>query len=230
MTRTLGIKALCISFIILCGTICFNITSVNAQDCTFTLSRTSITIPAIGAGGTSEPRGKVDPGYPVSITASKGSCPWAATSSVSWITPSPASGTGSGRTNLTVAPNTSGSQRTGTIQIGGQTLTVTQGAATQSTCSIAISPVNKTFDPKDGKGTIAVTTDAGCSWTASTKENWIHITSEASSKGKGTVQYTVDQNQGAQRTGTIMVADKTVTVSQKGSKSQKSDTKKPIRK
>jgi hypothetical protein len=107
---------------------------------------------------------------------------------------------------------------------------VTQGAATQSTCSIAVSPANKTFDPKGGKGTIAVTTDAGCSWTASTKEDWIHITSGASSKGKGTVQYTVDQNQGAQRTGTIMVADKTVTVSQKGSKSQKSDTKKLIRK
>lgn len=56
-------------------------------------------------------------------------CPWTATSDASWITiASGGSGTGDGVVRYTTATNTSGAARTGTITIGGQPFTITQGA------------------------------------------------------------------------------------------------------
>jgi hypothetical protein len=56
-------------------------------------------------------------------------CYWTATSAVGWITLSEW-GAGSRTLNFTVAPNTSGSTRTGTLTIGGRTHTVTQASGT----------------------------------------------------------------------------------------------------
>jgi hypothetical protein len=55
------------------------------------------------------------------------SCDWTAVSNDSWITvTSGSSGTGSGTVTYSVAANTTGSTRTGTMTIGGETFTVTQ--------------------------------------------------------------------------------------------------------
>ena len=54
-----------------------------------------------------------------------------------------------------------------------------------------------------------------CAWSAKTKTPWIHIISGASSKGSGAVQYTVDENRGAKRKGTITVSGKTFSIGQK---------------
>jgi FG-GAP repeat protein/all-beta uncharacterized protein len=57
------------------------------------------------------------------------SCPWTAQSNASWITiTSGASGAGNGNVGFTVAANT-GPQRTGTMTVGGQTVTVSQDSA-----------------------------------------------------------------------------------------------------
>ena len=62
-------------------------------------------------------------------------CIWTATSNVSWITiTSGNSGTGNGLVNYLVSAN-SGSQRIGTMTIGGQTFTVSQEGSTSSECS-----------------------------------------------------------------------------------------------
>ncbi|RLI01226.1 hypothetical protein DRO38_05415, partial [Candidatus Bathyarchaeota archaeon] len=45
---------------------------------------------------------------------------------------------------------------------------------------------------------------------------WIHITSGSSGTGSGTVNYSVDENTGSARTGTITIADQTFTVTQSG--------------
>jgi hypothetical protein len=63
----------------------------------------------------------------VSVTTTSG-CAWTASSRVSWITvTSGASGTGNGSVAFSVAANPGGT-RDGTLSIGGQTFTVTQGA------------------------------------------------------------------------------------------------------
>ena len=64
-----------------------------------------------------------------------------------------------------------------------------------------------------GSGSFTVTTGTGCTWSAATAASWIHVTS-GSGTSSGTVNYTVDANTGAARTGTITVDDRTYAVTQ----------------
>jgi hypothetical protein len=65
----------------------------------------------------------------VTVSPTSSSCSWTAVSNDSWITiTSGSSGIGSGTVSYSIAANTTGSSRTGTITIGGQTFTVTQTA------------------------------------------------------------------------------------------------------
>jgi formylglycine-generating enzyme required for sulfatase activity len=71
---------------------------------------------------------KSSPGVVTVIPASS-SCSWTAASNASWITiTSGSSLTGSGTVTYSVAANTTGSSRTGTITVAGSTITVTQTA------------------------------------------------------------------------------------------------------
>ncbi len=63
----------------------------------------------------------------VTLNLGNATCGWSATSNASWLTPPASSGT-SATLGVSVAANTTGVQRTGTLTISGQTITVTQGA------------------------------------------------------------------------------------------------------
>lgn len=68
-------------------------------------------------------------GGAVAITVTTGStCNWTAASNAAFITVSPASGTGNGTVTATVAAG-SGPERSGTLTVAGQTVTITQTAA-----------------------------------------------------------------------------------------------------
>ena len=60
-----------------------------------------------------------------------------------------------------------------------------------------------------------VETQRGCSWTATTRDNWIRIT-ESSGTGSGTVTFSVERNDGPARQGQIAVGGVTVRVDQEG--------------
>ncbi len=95
----------------------FTVNQDGAASCTYSISPTSASAPA---GGTS--------GH-VSVTTTAG-CAWTAVSNAGWITiTGGSSGTGSGTTGYTVAAN-SGSSRSGTCTIAGQTFTVNQTGGT----------------------------------------------------------------------------------------------------
>jgi hypothetical protein len=81
--------------------------------CTVMASPISPAVPAAGGA--------------LTLTLNGGSCGWTATSNVSWLTPAATSGT-STTLNVSVAANTTGAQRSGTITVNGQTVTVTQAA------------------------------------------------------------------------------------------------------
>ena len=90
---------------------------VSNTACAFSLSPTSVTVPAATSTGS------------VSVTAGSG-CAWTAVSNDAWITVTGgASGTGDGTVSYSVAANTATSQRAGTVTIAGETFTVTQRAA-----------------------------------------------------------------------------------------------------
>jgi len=169
--------------------------------CTYSLSSSSQLFPTSGGTGS------------VSVTTSSSSCNWTAISNKSWITIiSGSSGTGNGTVNYSVSVNAETSQRTGTITIAGTTFTVTQAGAI---CSYTISPTSQSFSADGGIGSVDVTTQSGCSWTAISNASWITITSGSSGTGSGIVYYTGSPNTGScSRTGTIAIADQTFTVTQ----------------
>ncbi|MEW6209322.1 MAG: BACON domain-containing carbohydrate-binding protein [Acidobacteriota bacterium] len=169
--------------------------------CAFGLTPMSMTFQA--AGGSSS----------VMVNAPVG-CNWTAVSNDAFITiTSGASGSGNGTVNYSVAAYGGLTVRMGTMTIAGLTFTVTQLPA----CNFAITPMAMNFLKAGGNGTITVTADPGCPWTAVSNVPWITITMGASGTGNGTVKYSVAFNPvKAKRTGTITVAGRTFTVTQSG--------------
>lgn len=92
------------------------------------------------------------------VTASN--CQWTATSNAPWLTVNTASGTGSGAVSFTVAANTNGLARTGTISFGSQSFIVEQAGA-GGTCGAqplpANQPLNASLSPADCRARTAGT-------------------------------------------------------------------------
>ncbi len=170
--------------------------------CAFTIAPTSQSFNASGGTGS------------VSLTSQSG-CAWTATSNAPWIViTSGGSGVGNGTVNYAVAANTNASSRTGTLTIAGQTFTVAQSGG--SNCSFTIAPTNQSFGANGGTGSVSVTTQSSCAWTATSNASFITITANNSGTGSGTVNYTVAANNGVARTGTLQIAGQNFTVMQSG--------------
>ena len=109
-----------------------------------------------------------------STSLSTGStCSWSASSSASWLTVSPSSGSAAGTISYTVVANT-GVARSANLSIGGVTFVVSQGAAALSTAPVAtLTPTTLSFGGQptgqssaaktatltnSGSGTLSITT------------------------------------------------------------------------
>lgn len=87
-------------------------------------------------------------------------------------------------------------------------------------CTYSISPTSQNLGSSGGSGTINVSTQTGCSWTASESLSWVSITSGSSGSGSGTVRFNVSSNgSSSSRSGTIQVAGKTFSITQDGTTS-----------
>ena len=159
-------------------------------------------------------------GYPnggsfaVTVTTTMG-CTWTAVSSDSWIHVS-GSGSGSGAGGFTFAADAnSGSARTGTVTVAGTTVTFNQTAA----CAFGVSPDTMFFGfpifislGGMANGGIAVSTSAGCAWTA-TSDDWIYMFTfgnggvghSLSGSGPGVVDVTAGVGLACARTGTVKI-------------------------
>ena len=85
------------------------------------------------------------------------------------------------------------------------------------TCSFSINPTSASFAAAGGTGTVTVTTQAGCNWTAASNNSFITVTSGASGSGNGTVTYSVAANTvSTSRSGSLTIAGLTHSVSQAG--------------
>jgi hypothetical protein len=143
------------------------------------------------------------------------SCSWTAVSNDPWITvTSGASGTGPGPVTLTIAVNPeSGSSRSGSVTIAGQTFTVQQASAP---CSYALSPPSQPTPPGGGTGSIALTTGASCDWTVTLSPGsaWLTVTNGSSGIGGRTITFSTTINTGPPRRAEISVGGQTVSVTQ----------------
>ena len=84
-------------------------------------------------------------------------------------------------------------------------------------CTYFISPTSEHFSSSGCTGSVSVTTESGCDWTATSNDVWITLTSGSSGSGNGTVSYSVSSNSSTgSRTGTMTIAGNTFTVTQEG--------------
>jgi len=169
------------------------VTISQSQACTASISPESQSMPAAGGAGR------------VTVTAGAG-CAWTASSDAPWMqVVSGAAGNGNGEVGFQVAPSNGGT-RTGTLTIAGRLFTVTQSAA----CTFTIAPELRNIEAAGGTFDVAVTTSAGCPWTAASNVPWI----SARDTGNGKAEIVVAANTGAARTGTVTIAGRTLTVNQ----------------
>lgn len=173
------------------------ITVNQGQGCSYSAAPQTLSVASSGGSGS------------VTVTADPG-CPWTASSQTSWITiASGASGSGNGTVTANVSATT-GPGRSGTFTVAGQTITVNQGQG----CSYSVAPQTLSVGSSGGNGSVTVTADAGCAWTAASQASWITISSGATGSGNGTVTATVAATSGPGRSGTVIVAGQTITVNQ----------------
>jgi all-beta uncharacterized protein len=169
--------------------------------CSYTLSPTSQSTTASGGQASA------------TVTRSAGTCGWTAAADASWITLSTTSGSDTGTIAYSVGGNTSTDARTGHITVswtgGSAQLTISQAGQTSAPvqCAYAIDPTGITIPAAGGSGTatVTVTGTSGCSWSAQSNQNFIHITSGTSGTSTGTISYSVDANPGVERFGRIIV-------------------------
>jgi hypothetical protein len=144
------------------------------------------------------------------VTANGPDCSWTARSQTDWLTiVQGTQGLGNGQV-VYEAPPTRGPSRSGELTIAGQRVIVSQGIG----CSLAIAPTTQTIAAHGGSGTISVTTDAACPWSAQSENAWISITSVSSGTGPATVAFRVDVWDGPSRTGTLRIGEQVFTVNQ----------------
>jgi hypothetical protein len=133
--------------------------------------------------------------------ATPGACNWAASSSASWITLASGGGPGNGRASFNVAANTTGVQRSGTVTVAGQTVTVTQPGGS---CTYTISPIIVTVSPDATTATVTVNTQNNCPWSASSQVPWVTFPNGSTGAGSGALTYAVQSNAAATQRSTIL--------------------------
>ena len=167
--------------------------------CTYAINPASISVSDTVASGT------------ITVTTQAG-CAWAATSASSFLTFQNGTGrTGTGTVTFSVAANTGTIARTGSGTVAGQSFTVSQSAPSQA-CTYTINPVNANAPAAGTTGTITVTTQTGCAWSATSATSFLTFTDGLGRSGSGTVNYVVAVNPNPFRTATATVAGKAFTL------------------
>ena len=140
-------------------------------------------------------------------------CPWTASSQVPWITQldsdlaAGVSRSVSAVASYSVAPNTSGSPRTGTFSQAGQVITFNQAAG--STCTYTLTPglIELSSAASGNSITVTASDPVNCLWQPQSFAPWITVkAANTAVTGSGTVNYSVSANTGGPRAGSIVVA------------------------
>jgi hypothetical protein len=162
-------------------------------------------------------------------------CEWRASIQASWVRLLTERGTGSGTVELEVSRN-DGTLRSAAIAIAGQTVEVTQDSFPEApgapgapavpgvpgvpppppvTCTFAIDSDRASFRSSGGGGSVRVTTEPGCPWSAAAQVPWVTV-AQPSGVGPGVLAYTVAAHTStvSDRSGALTVAGKTLGISQ----------------
>jgi hypothetical protein len=143
-------------------------------------------------------------------------CAWTINPGPSWVSvtsPAPASGSGNVAVALSIAANSTTAGRQANVQVGGQVFQVTQAGVP---CGFSLSANNPVQPNGGGMGSVDITTNAGCQWTASSSAGFL---TPAANSGTGsmTLNFSVGANNtGNTRNASLTIAGQSITVSQSG--------------
>lgn len=76
----------------------------------------------------------------------------------------------------------------------GSSTTSTTSPSTISRCPVTVRPFDGVVPAQGGSGTLAVSAERDCTWTASVEGSWLSISAGASGQGSGTVQFSAAAN------------------------------------
>ncbi|MBQ9694765.1 MAG: leucine-rich repeat protein, partial [Kiritimatiellae bacterium] len=191
------------------GTETFTVTQSGRTELVFSVSPEVSTASVDGANGL------------IAVTATP-DLPWSAKSDANWLTvySTTASGAGNGNVVYVASPQSTLYDRTGTITLTpdmasgmlARTHTVTQPAAVA-----ALSQVGYEFEAAGETCAVDVTLSDIVQWEVVENLDWLTLNGATSRVGPGTVTLQASANETIYpRSGTIKIAEKTFTVSQKG--------------
>jgi len=172
--------------------------TVNQAGAAASFSTTSATAATAGDTGT----------FTLTVTPAAA---WTASSSATWLTVSPTSGSTGGTLTWTATANTTFNSRSAAITVGSATFTVTQ-AGESATFSAAGASAKASGDT----GTFTLTLTPAGAWTASSSATWLTV-SPASGSAGGTLTWTAAANSSfTARSATITVGSAVFQVTQAG--------------
>ena len=181
-------------------TLTFTVTQSAA--CGVTVTPFSVT--AAAGGGTGS----------LTIALQGSGCNWTAISNnPEFITLTGASsGTASGSTSYTIAANTTGVDRVGSISVNSVGVSILQ----PSNCNYGISPGFASFPATGGAGTFTLT--ASCPWTLNTNGNdWLTAAPVSGAAGSTAINYAAAPNTAVSgRTGSITIGTQSFTATESG--------------
>ncbi len=149
----------------------------------------------------------------IALTTSSG-CAWAVTNPNAWVTiTSGSSGTGNGSIIYSVPANPSSLARSGVIMVANKSFAISQLGLT---CAYSISTNKQSHAFGAVTGLVNLTATPDCNWSVSNAHHWITILTPTNVTGSAAVSYALEVNAGLARTGSVLVADEILTISQQG--------------
>jgi hypothetical protein len=144
----------------------------------------------------------------VSIAAE---CPWSASSAVGWASiTSAAQGQGAGSVSLRIDSNPDPTPRAGTVLVNDGRVDLAQQAAP---CRFEVGRIGNPIAASGGQSRVDVRTHDACAWSAVSEVPWASV-SASSGRGAGSVTVSVTANDGAARSGALVVAGERMAVAQ----------------
>jgi hypothetical protein len=170
-------------------------------------------------------KGPPPPVTPINIAALGGPATFtAAVNGIAGASLSVTAGTTPRITNLTLSSGMLLGEYTGSITVvptGNPVLRVFVvpvfvSVRTPPPCAYSVTPSSASIVAAGGTGSLTISTQEWCPWTATTAAPWISFTSPVTGTGPGTVSYSVGANGGAQRDTNISVLGQTQAITQFG--------------
>jgi hypothetical protein len=172
--------------------------------CIFMTSQSSISVPASGGS------------FSFALNTTSG-CQWSTVSQSPWISieSNSVSGSNTGSITFDVQALSGNVPRSGTVQVGNASNTVTVTVNQSSGCgySLSVGP-QLAFPYTGGSATVQVSTQTGCAWSASSNGSWLTI-QNGSGTGSGTFTLTAPSNlSSAEEAAVINVMGQTISVTE----------------